>query len=78
VAVFREQLLKGCNWDQIAAYQTNEIFTMTDRTDEDLRRLAALYSDDLAENVLEPSADMLASASQRAAGVDEGDEYEDI
>jgi hypothetical protein len=30
------------------------VFTMTDREDQDVRRLAEMYSDDLAENVLEP------------------------
>ena len=72
-------MLKGCDWDQIAAHQVSQIFTMTDKTDDDLKRLAALYSDDLTESVLEPQADFLASSAQNASssGTHE-DEYEDI
>lgn len=54
VAVTRDSILKGKNWDDVATYQLESVFTMTDKTDEDLRKLAELYSDDLAEDVLDP------------------------
>lgn len=54
VAVARESILKGKIWPEVAAAQLRGVFTMTDRDDPDLRRIAELYSDDLAEDVLDP------------------------
>ena len=54
VAVARESLLKGKNWDQVADLQMQTVFTMTDRTDKDVKAMADLYSDDLSENVIDP------------------------
>ena len=55
VAVAREVLLKGKNWDDVANYQMENIFTMTDKNDKDLKKMSDLYADDLAEGVLDPS-----------------------
>ena len=54
VAVMREALVKGKKWDEIADYQFEHVFTMTDKDDKDLRAMAELYADDLVEGVLEP------------------------
>lgn len=54
VAVDRESLLKGKNWDEVADLQMKTVFTMTDRTDKDVRAMADLYSDDLSENIIDP------------------------
>lgn len=55
VAITRESLIKGKNWYDIAEYQMEYIFTMTDKTDKELQKMSDLYSDDLAEGVLDPS-----------------------
>ena len=55
VAVARESMLKGKNWYDVADYQMDNVFTMTDKTDNDLKKMSDLYSDDLAEGVLDPS-----------------------
>ena len=52
----REKLVKGKDWESIAKMQIEEIFTMTDKDDSDLRRLADLYSDDRVGNILDPSS----------------------
>mmetsp|Transcript_4636 Transcript_4636/g.4779 ORF Transcript_4636/g.4779 Transcript_4636/m.4779 type:complete len:433 (+) Transcript_4636:71-1369(+) len=56
VAIQRESLLKGKNWEDMADYQMENIFTMTDKDDKDLKKMSDLYSDELAEGVLEPSS----------------------
>lgn len=56
VASMTESILKGKDLAQVAEYQIKEIFTMTDRDDKDLLAMAALYSDDAAEFVMEPEA----------------------
>jgi hypothetical protein len=53
VAVRREALLKGQNWEQVADKQMAQVFTMTDRDDPSLKLMADVYSDDLAEDTLE-------------------------
>lgn len=53
VAVLREAIVKGRQWDQVAATQLQSVFTMTDRTDADLLKMAELYSNDLTEGVME-------------------------
>jgi hypothetical protein len=55
VAVAREALLKGKNWYDVAEYQMENVFTMTDKTDTDLKKMSDIYSDDLSEGVLDPS-----------------------
>jgi hypothetical protein len=45
----------GKNWEDMADYQMENIFIMTDQDDKDLKKMSDLYSDDLAEGVLEPS-----------------------
>ena len=55
VAVARESLLKGKNWYDVAEYQIENVFTMTDKTDTDLKKMSDLYSDDLSEGILDPS-----------------------
>lgn len=55
VAVAREAMIKGKNWTDVADYQFENIFIMTDKTDKDLQKMSDLYSDDLAEGVLDPS-----------------------
>ena len=35
-----------------------EVFTMTDKDDKDIRKMAEIYTDDLAEDVLDPPSDM--------------------
>ena len=55
VAVARESMLKVKNWYDVADYQMDNVFTMTDKTDNDLKKMSDLYSDDLAEGVLDPS-----------------------
>lgn len=51
VAVVREALLRGKNWQDVAQYQKDQVFTMTDRSDKDLLAMADLYSDDAVEQV---------------------------
>lgn len=55
VAVYREKLLKNKDWKVIAAEQLRLTFTMTDRTDRFLKKMADLYCDDAVEGLLEPS-----------------------
>mmetsp|Transcript_3815 Transcript_3815/g.5931 ORF Transcript_3815/g.5931 Transcript_3815/m.5931 type:complete len:451 (-) Transcript_3815:188-1540(-) len=54
VSVMREGLLKGKEWETVANTQMDTVFTMTDKDDPDLRRMAELYADDAVEGVLEP------------------------
>ena len=55
VAVEREGLLKNKNWPDIADYQMENVFTMTDKTDKDLIKMSELYSDDFTGCVMDPS-----------------------
>ena len=54
VPVMRETLLKGKDWQACADLQMDTVFVVTDREDKFLKKMADLYSDDLAEAVLEP------------------------
>ena len=45
----------AAHWKKVADTQMQEVFTMTDRDDKDIRKMAEVYSDDLAEDVLEPA-----------------------
>ena len=57
VAVYRERVLKGKDWKEIAKAQLTYIFTMTDATDPYLKRMADMYCDEAVEGVLEPSVE---------------------
>lgn len=56
VPILREGILKNRNWGEVAENQMRDVFTMTDKTDTDLRRIAELYADDDVGNVLDPVA----------------------
>ena len=45
VAVTRDSATKGKSWSEIAAKALETIFTMTDKDDSDLKRLANVYTD---------------------------------
>lgn len=45
VAVTRENATKGKNWSEIAAKALETVFTMTDKNDDDLKRIANVYTD---------------------------------
>lgn len=55
VAVMRESIVRGKVWPDIATEQKQLVFTMTDRDDKDLLRIADMYSDDLVGDVIENS-----------------------
>lgn len=52
VAVLTESIMKGKNANEIAAWQRENVFTMTDRDDKDLLAIAEMYSDDAVDSVL--------------------------
>jgi hypothetical protein len=54
VPITRERLLKNKNWEAIAEHHKTAVFTMTDRTDSEIRALADLYADDIAGDIIEP------------------------
>lgn len=56
VSVMRESLLKNKNWADVAAHQLQHVFTMTDRTDTDLRKLADMYADDSVSGLYDGTA----------------------
>ena len=74
VAVLREQLLKGKKWDEIVKYQLQNIFTMTDYNDKDLKKLADLYSDDIIGDVIEPKVDINSNSNNN----NNNNDYEDF
>ena len=45
VAALREGLIRGADWAEIARVQKESVFTMTDASDADVRRMAELYGD---------------------------------
>jgi hypothetical protein len=57
VAPIKQLITKGKSYEEIACYQKEHVFTMTDRNDKDLIKMAELYSDDTIEQVLEPRLD---------------------
>ena len=72
VAVEREKLLKDRNWKDLADVQMREVFTMTDKDDKDIRKMAEVYADDLATNVLDPQIDGIEEiGEERVEGVEE-------
>lgn len=54
VAVHREKILKNKNWEEIGQEQLKRVFTMTDRNDRFLKKMADLYCDEAVEGLLEP------------------------
>jgi hypothetical protein len=70
VSVYREKLIQNQNWEMMSNQQREEVFTMEDKNDPDLRSLAGLYSDDLVEGIMEPQS--------HRDGQDGDDEYEEI
>jgi zinc finger MYND domain-containing protein 10 len=56
VSVSREKVVKGRNWKEAADRVFETVFTMTDKDDKDLRRMADLYADDDVGQVIEPGA----------------------
>lgn len=58
VSQAREDIIKDQNWEQVAKKQMEEVFTMTDKDDKDIRKMAEIYADDLAEDVLDPQSDV--------------------
>lgn len=52
VSVVRESIVKNKDWDEVARYQIENVFTMTDRTDPDLQQLANMYADDSVSGVI--------------------------
>lgn len=64
VSVMREALLKNKNWSAVAQEQKDKVFTMTDRTDEDVRRMANLYADNDVEALTADDEDLIEINSQ--------------
>ena len=56
VSVMRESLLKNKNWDDVARFQLENVFTMTDKTDKDLHRLADMYADESVSGLYDGDA----------------------
>jgi hypothetical protein len=54
VSATRDSIIKDQNWPAVADKQMNKVFTMTDKDDKDIRKMAEVYADDLAEDVLDP------------------------
>ena len=53
VSVIRENLIKNQNWKDISIEIINNVFTMTDRDDKDLRTIADVYSNDALDGFLD-------------------------
>lgn len=53
VAIVREKMIKGKDWKSIAEEQLSTVFTMTDKTDPDLKKLADIYSDDTVDSIFD-------------------------
>jgi hypothetical protein len=49
-------MLKGKNWDDMADFQMENVFIMTDKNDKDLKKMSDLYTDDLTEGVFDPTS----------------------
>jgi hypothetical protein len=58
VAAVREAIMKGRKWPEVAQLQIETVFTMTDKNDKDLIKMADLYSDDLTEAMVESAAEL--------------------
>lgn len=54
VATVYESIRKNKDFAKIAEEQKRNVFTMTDRNDKDLLKIAELYSDDNIEHVIDP------------------------
>lgn len=55
VAAMREAILRGQRWPEVAQAQIDTVFTMTDREDRDILKMADLYADDLPEALDQPA-----------------------
>lgn len=64
VASISDSIMRGKNMAEVAVYQKENVFTMTDRTDKDLLALAEMYSDDAIEGVLDPEGAASAAAAE--------------
>lgn len=64
VAAVTDSIMRGKVPSEIASYQKENVFTMTDRTDKDLLALAEMYSDDAIEQVLDPEGTAAAAAAE--------------
>lgn len=62
VAAITDSIMRGKNIAEVATYQKQHVFIMTDRTDRDLLALAEMYSDDAIEHVLDPEGAAAAAA----------------
>lgn len=58
VSQAREAIVKDRDWVEVANTQMAEVFTMTDKDDKDIRKMAEIYADDLAEDVLDPQSEV--------------------
>jgi hypothetical protein len=59
VCVMREGLLKNKDWEAVARYQRESVFTMTDKNDKDLQRIANMYADESVSEMLDTNPDGL-------------------
>jgi hypothetical protein len=50
--------MKGRKWPDVAQLQIETVFTMTDKNDRDLIKMADLYSDDLTEAMVDSAAEL--------------------
>lgn len=57
VATMREAIVKGRKWPEVADTQMQTVFTMTDKEDKDLLKMADLYSEDLPEAMVENASE---------------------
>lgn len=71
VAVTREKAIKGKSWSEISAKTLETIFFMTDKDDEDLKRIANIYTDfgDEADGVDAETIDILSKAQQQTTNI---------
>eukprot|EP00605_Chrysophyceae_sp_TOSAG23-4_P000190 GSChrysophyteH1.ASY1.ANO1.226.1 assembled CDS len=71
VSLKRESLLKNKDWPKVADLQMETVFTMTDKDDKDVRKMADLYADDDIQDVLEPDQSNLEEVDWTKANLEE-------
>ena len=71
VAVTREKAIKGKSWSEISAKALETIFFMSDKDDEDLKRIANIYTDfgDEADVVDAETIDILSKAQHQTTNI---------
>ena len=71
IAVTREKAIKGKSWSEISAKTLETIFFMTDKDDEDSKRIANIYTDfgDEADGVDAETIDILSKAQQQTTNI---------